>query len=66
LTQGRRTAIDLSRDATNPLYHFHLGIAHAQRGDDGKARQALQRALSIDSRFEGAAEARHTLAGLVY
>ena len=53
-------------DGTNPLYHFHLGMAHAKQGDDGKARRSLERALALNTAFDGADEARSTLRGLVY
>jgi tetratricopeptide (TPR) repeat protein len=57
-------SVDL--DPKNPLYHFHVGMAYAKRGEDARARRALQQALNLKSDFEGAAEARKTLGTLVY
>ena len=31
----------------NPLYHYHLGLAYAQNGDDAKARLSLQKTLAL-------------------
>jgi tetratricopeptide (TPR) repeat protein len=56
----------IEKDPANPTYHYHLGMTYAQRGDDGKARRALERALALDPRFEGAADARKTLSTLVF
>jgi tetratricopeptide (TPR) repeat protein len=49
-----------------PEFHFHLGLALAQAGNDSRARTALERALKLSPKFPGAAEARKTLASLVY
>jgi tetratricopeptide (TPR) repeat protein len=54
----------VQKDPTNPMYHYHLGMAYAGSGDKDKARASLQKALSLDGNFSGAAEARHTLSGL--
>jgi tetratricopeptide (TPR) repeat protein len=53
-------------DQKNAMFQFHLGMAYAQAGDDAKARRTLQKALSLDPTFDGAVEARKTLARLVY
>ncbi len=53
-------------DPRNPVYQFHLGMAHFQAGNDAKARVALTRALDLDPNFGGAAEARETIRRLVY
>lgn len=50
----------------NPVYHYHLGLALALAGEDSKARHSLQRALTLNARFEGADEARRVLTQLVY
>ena len=50
----------------NPTYHFHLGLAHAKAGEDAKARKALEQALKLSPKFNGADEARKVLAKLVY
>jgi tetratricopeptide (TPR) repeat protein len=57
----------VDKDQTNPKkpeYLFHLGMALAKNGDDAKARTALQAALALDPNFNGAADARKTLASL--
>jgi hypothetical protein len=41
-------------------------MSYALAGNDPKARRALQAALSLNPNFEGAAEAKRTLARLVY
>ncbi len=56
----------VERGADVPLYHFHLGLAYAQAGEDAKARVALNKALELDPKFSGADEAKKTLATLVY
>jgi len=56
----------VSRDATNAVYQFHLGLIYAQAGEDAKARTALTNALNLNPKFEGADEARRILAKLVY
>lgn len=56
----------IERDAKNPVYHYHLGLAYATSGEDAKARVSLQRALSINQNFPRAEDARRVLARLVY
>jgi tetratricopeptide (TPR) repeat protein len=48
----------------NPTYHYHLGVAYAAGGDPVKARTSLERALTLNDGFSGAAEARQLLAAL--
>jgi tetratricopeptide (TPR) repeat protein len=48
----------------NAVYQFHLGMALAKNGEKDRARAALQAALAIDPNFDGAADARQTLASL--
>jgi putative PEP-CTERM system TPR-repeat lipoprotein len=52
------------KDPKNAVYQYHLGLAYAGSGDKEKARKALQRALTLQPTFEGAAEARQVLATL--
>ena len=47
-----------------PAIRYHLGMAYHKKGDSALARQELRKALSIKSDFEGADEARKTLAAL--
>ena len=56
----------LDLEPNNPVFHYHLGMALARKGDDAKARRTLQRALQLDPKFPEAAQARKTLASLVY
>ena len=48
----------------NPMYHYHLGLAYAQEGRRDRARKALERALSLQSNFAGADDARKLLGTL--
>jgi tetratricopeptide (TPR) repeat protein len=48
----------------NPEFQFHLGLAQAKAGNVQAAREALQQALKLNSTFNGADEARRTLATL--
>ena len=56
----------LTKDPKNPTYLLHMGLVYAASGEDAKARDMLNRALKINAGFEGADEARRTLAKLVY
>ena len=51
-------------DPTNPVYSYHLGLALAGTGDKARARQALDRALSLSQSFPGAGDARKVLGTL--
>ena len=48
----------------NPTFLAHLGLAYAQNKDREPARQALKKALGMKADFDGAADARATLAQL--
>jgi tetratricopeptide (TPR) repeat protein len=54
----------LEKLSDNPIVNYHLGMALYKKGETGQARAKLERALSISADFEGAAEARETLANL--
>jgi Tfp pilus assembly protein PilF len=54
----------IAKDSKNAVYHYHLGLAHLQAGDDAKGRAALARALSLNPKFAGAEEARRLLDGV--
>jgi tetratricopeptide (TPR) repeat protein len=48
----------VQKDPDNALYLYHLGLTYAGQGEHGKARTALDRALALNPRFEGADHAR--------
>jgi tetratricopeptide (TPR) repeat protein len=54
----------VNRDPQNAETHYHLGMAYAKSGDKARAREHLQKALSINAQFEGSEEARKTLNSL--
>ena len=54
----------IKKNKTNPLYHYHLGMAYAKSGDNDNARASLQRALQLSAAFPEAADARRTLESL--
>jgi tetratricopeptide (TPR) repeat protein len=54
----------IEKDPKNAVYHYHLGMAYASNGDKDKARASLEKALTLDPNFNGAAQARETLSGL--
>lgn len=51
----------VAKEARNPLYHYHLGLAQVKNGDTEKGRASLKQALTLNPKFEGAAEAQKTL-----
>jgi tetratricopeptide (TPR) repeat protein len=51
----------VEKDPQNPQYQYHLGLAYAKTGDRRKAKEALQRALTIKNDFSGAEEAKKVL-----
>lgn len=53
-----------ARMPDEPAIRYHLGMAYYKKGDKTLARQELRRALDIKGDFEGAEEARKTLASL--
>jgi tetratricopeptide (TPR) repeat protein len=54
----------VDKSPKSPIHHYHLGLAYAQAGEAALARGSLERALSLDSSFPGAEDARRTLSGL--
>jgi Tfp pilus assembly protein PilF len=46
------------------IYHYHLGLAYVQDGNPVRARESLERALTLDRSFDGAADARRLLSEL--
>jgi tetratricopeptide (TPR) repeat protein len=49
-------------DPKNATYRYHLGMLYAKAKDWPKAKDQLKLALSLDPAFEGAADAKSTLA----
>ena len=54
----------VQKDGANPEYRSHLGLAYAAAGQKDKARASLEKALSLNPNFAGAADARRALAAL--
>jgi putative PEP-CTERM system TPR-repeat lipoprotein len=54
----------VSKDPANPLYQFHLGMAHLKAGNTAAASRNLQRALQLAPSFEHADEARKALSSI--
>ena len=52
----------IEKDPKNPMYHYHLGLAYTKTGDKDGARKALEQALQLNPKFEGAADAQRALA----
>jgi len=44
------------------IIHYHLGLVYHKKGEKQKARLALEQALKLDERFDGADKARQNLA----
>jgi putative PEP-CTERM system TPR-repeat lipoprotein len=51
----------VENDPKSPVFHYHLGLAYAQTGDTSRARESLERALSLSGSFAGADDARRAL-----
>jgi tetratricopeptide (TPR) repeat protein len=45
-------------------YQYHLGLAYAKNGNKEEARKALEQALALDPKFDGAADAHRVLGTL--
>jgi len=48
-------------DGSNALIHHHLGLAFYENNQFEKAKESLERALSVDQNFKGAEQARKLL-----
>src|SRR5262245_58379609 len=54
----------VEKDSTNPLYHYHLGLAYAKSGKLDKAKRSLEKSLALKPDFEWSADARRLLASI--
>jgi tetratricopeptide (TPR) repeat protein len=52
----------LAKAPENPTIMYHLGLAYYKKGEADKARAELERALKLGDKFDGAEEAKKTLA----
>jgi tetratricopeptide (TPR) repeat protein len=60
----RHLEMSVNRDQSDPSSHYHLGMAYARNGDVDKGLKSLQKALAMNTSFDGADEARKTVAEL--
>jgi tetratricopeptide (TPR) repeat protein len=51
----------IAKDPKDPVYHYHLGLAHAEAGNAAQSRASYERALAIRGDFPGADAARKAL-----
>ena len=54
----------LEKDANNPLYHYHIGMAYLKNGEKDKAKSMLTKAIALNAGFNGVDEARRALSEL--
>ena len=54
----------IQKDPQAAGYHYHLGLAYAKAGQAAKAKRALNEALRLNPKFDGAADARRALSTL--
>jgi len=54
----------LTKLADNPVVNYHLGMAYYKKGDTARARDQLEKALSLQPDFPGSEEARKVLTQL--
>ena len=55
---------NVDKSPKNAVYQSHLGLAYAKSGNKEEARRALEQALLLDPKFDGAADAQRMLAEL--
>ena len=54
----------IAKNAQNPIYHYHLGMAYLKAGEKDRAKQSLQEALRLSPDFPQAADAKSQLSTL--
>ena len=52
----------VAQNASNPNYHYHLGLAYLKNGNKAEARSTLQHVLKLNPAFPAAEDVRRTLA----
>jgi len=60
----RSLEASVKTDPTDPTTHYHLGMAYMQAGDTEGAKRSLLQALAMNPDFDGAVEARQTVASI--
>lgn len=51
----------VERQPDSPVYHYHLGVAQLEAGNQAAGRRALEQALRLKKDFDGADDARRRL-----
>ena len=55
----------LEKQPDNPIINYHLGLAFYKKDEKEKAKSALERALSLNSMFDGAEDAKRILKDII-
>ena len=53
------------QNPSNPVIHYHLGLAYLKNRDTVEARRSLEHALKLNPQFAGADDAKRVLTTLV-
>lgn len=51
----------VEQEPDNPIFHYHLGLALNKKGEYARAEKALEKALKLQTDFDGADDARKVL-----
>jgi Tfp pilus assembly protein PilF len=51
----------IAQDPKRAIMHYHLGMSYYRNGQNDRAKDSLQKALDLDSKFPGASEANKVL-----
>jgi Tfp pilus assembly protein PilF len=54
-------SVSTQKQPDNPVYNYHLALAHHQNGNKEEARKLLEKALKTKSNFDGADDAKKLL-----